>query len=658
MRTLKHTIAGDEITIYYPERRTDLVGFDQFLAQGDPVLGLDTETTGLGIYEPDFQVRLVQIGNGREAWVLRADLFEGAIVKALRQPRNFVAHNAPFDLQVIDRTLGVKIEELADRVFDTRIFAHLLDPRMRAEGGAGLRLKELSEIYVDEGAPDTEEGLSAIFSALFSDWKKTVSIDTISAFTRRVGKRPHMAYGFANVPIDHDLYVRYAGLDVILVTRLFYELGPLVKDLGLNDLSKFEHHLAALLAIMQRKGLKLDPAYVKTLGSTLTIEADEFRAAAARYGVANVNSTAQVAEALAGMGEQLAETTRSGATKVDKAVLMPLADLDMQWERIGAREPNPLADAVLRAKRAEKWNTAYVDAFSSLSDADGRIHPSIGSLQARTARMSVSRPPLQQLPSKDWKIRRAIVADPGHLMISSDYDQIELRVLAALADVKGMKQAIADGVDLHGYTATLVYGEDFTKFQRGLMKGVGFGKVYGGGKDTLSRQTGAPIDAVAHAIAEYDRVYPEIKRYSARLQRRAEYGKREVVTVSGRHLPLDRDRLYAATNYVVQSTARDVLAQAIVDLFDAGLGDYLLLPIHDEILLQAPEAEAEEVAREVGRIMSGDFYGVPLSSSGEVTGRSWGSAYGCKPDKSGTCQNHQPHPRMQGVRHDVDTPEV
>jgi len=610
MQTFTHTVAGAECVIHFPERRADLAGFDAFLAQGDKVLGLDSETSGLDIYSPGYQLRLIQIGNGREAWVLQADLFRDAIIRALRQPRAFVVHNAAFDLQVIDRHLGVTIEELADRVFDTRIFAHLLDPRSEFEGGAGLSLKPLSAIYVDDTAPDTQAGLTAVFRSL--------------GLTKETG--------WAGIPINEPTYVRYAGLDVILVTRLFYELAPLVKDLELSHLSKFEHHLQSLLAIMQRRGMRLDVDYIDRLRVDLSAEAVEFRGIAARYGVENVNSTAQVSEALAAMGEQLTETTASGATKVDKAVLLPLADLDNGWSRIEARTPNPLADAVLRAKRAEKWQTAYVDQFLALKDADDRLHPMIGGLQARTARMSVSRPPLQQLPSGDWKIRRAVVADPGHMMIASDYDQIELRVLAALADVRGMKDAIDKGEDLHGYTAQLVYGDDFTKFHRKLMKGVGFGKVYGGGAATLSRQTGAPIDAVRAAVAEYDRVYPEIKRYAGRLQRRAEFGRKEVVTISGRHLPLDRDRLYAATNYVVQSTARDVLAQAIVDLFDAGLGDHLLLPVHDELLAQAPKRDADEVAREIGRVMTGDFYGVPLTSTGEVTGRSWGSAYGIPPE--------------------------
>lgn len=607
MTVYTHSLGGSEVTIHFPESRREIHGFHDFLAQGDKVLGLDTETTDLRIYSPGFRTRLVQIGNAETAWVLRADLFAREIVKALRQERFFTVHNAAFDLQVIDRTLGVKIEELGPRTFDSRILAHLLDPRQRHEGGAGLRLKELSEIYVDPDAPDTEKDLHAIFRKEYRATKAT---------------------GWALIDVDHPVYVRYAGLDPVLAVRLFGELAPLVRDLGLDHLSQFEHHLQTLLAMMQRKGMRLDVDYIHRLLADLQEEAETEAKRAARYGVANVNSTVQVSQALVAMGETLTETTDSGALKVAKEVLLPLADLDRDWQRIEAREPNPLADAVLRSKRAGKWAESYAQAFLDLRDAEDRLHPSIGGLQARTARMSVSTPPLQQLPSGDWKIRRAIVADPGYAIGGIDYQAVEMRVLAALADVRVMKEAIARGEDLHAFTARLVYGDDFTKRQRGLMKGVGFGKVYGGGAATLSKQTGAPIDAVRSAIGEYDRVYPEIKRYGKRLQGRAEYGKKEVVTPSGRHLPLDRDRLYAATNYTVQSTARDLLAQAIVDVFDAGLGDYLLLPVHDELIYQAPLGEVDEVAHEIGRLMESDFMGVRIESDVEVYGPSWGHGYG------------------------------
>lgn len=610
MKTLTHVLAGDECKIYIPERRTEILGFESFLSEGDKILGFDTETSDLNIYKPGHRLRLAQLGNTREAWVLRADLFGDYIAKALRQPRAFTAHNAPFDLLTVDRHLGVKIEELGDRVFDTRIFAHLLDPRQHFEGGVGLKMKPLAAHFIDPAAPDTEEGLTQEFRRL--------------GFTKETG--------WANIPVDNETYLRYAGLDAIIAARLFAVLGPEVKERGLSGLSQFEHHLALLLAIMQRRGVLVDVPYATDLRERLLAEAEEHKARARRYGVENVNANAQISAALVAMGETLTEKTPSGELKVDKEVLKPLADIDGDWNRIEAREPNPLADAVLHARRAGKWAKSYAEAFLDLRDGEDRLHASLGGLQARTARMSISRPPLQQLPSSDWMVRRALIADPGHLIIASDYSQVEMRVLAALCGDETLQQAIKDGVDLHDFTARLVFGENFTKRERKISKAIGFGKVYGGGATTICRQTGAPLAEIKGAIAAYDRTYPGIKRYSRRLQLRAQFGKQEVVTPSGRRLPLDRDRLYSATNYVVQSTARDILAQAIVDLFDAGLGDYLLLPVHDELVAQAPAAEAEDVVHEIGRIMDGDFDGIPIISDPEVYGRSWGAGYGAPED--------------------------
>lgn len=608
MKTYTRTIAGDEVAVHCPESARDLASFWAFLAEGDKVLGIDSETTGLDVFSRGFEVRTVQFGNRTTSFVLRVDLFKVAITRALRQDRMFTAHNFAFDGLVFDRHLGVTLEELGPRVLDTRILAHLIDPRQRHEGGSGLGLKELSEIYVDASAPDTAKGLYEVFRKEYKATRET---------------------GWALVDIDHPLYNEYAGLDTILSRRLFDELGPMVRDLGLNHLFQFEGHLQTLLAIMQRKGLLLDIPYVERLQGALAREAEEHTKIAARYGVENLNSTAQVAAALTAMGEELTETTPSGALKIDKSVLTALADLDLQWNRIEARTPNPLADAVLHAKRAAKWGESYVGAFLGLRDENDRLHPRIGGLQARTARMSVSTPPLQQLPSGDWKIRRSIIAEPGNLIVAADYQAVEMRVLAALAEEPTMIGAIRNGEDLHSFTAKMVYGPEFTKAHRKIAKAVGFGKVFGGGAATIQRQTGAPMEQVREALAGYDATFPGVKRFAKKLGNRADYGKKEVVTLSGRHLPLDKDRIYAATNYVVQSTARDLLAQAIVDIFDAGMGDYLRLPVHDELIAEAPEAEAADVIHEIGRLMeTPDFFGVPIAAEAEVYGPSWGHGYG------------------------------
>ncbi|MFJ3588626.1 DNA polymerase [Streptomyces sp. NPDC090231] len=612
MKYFPYTIDGDETMTRVPETAADLDEFRRWVerkAQSGEIVGGDTETTGLDTFSPTYRLRTVQLGDARDAYVLQVDgnpVMQEAARWALRALKRLVFHFAPFDLLVIDQHLGVPLEELGPKVIDSKIVAHLYDSRPSHEGGYGLRLKELCAKDVDPSAPDTQEDLTKVFHSI-GETKST---------------------GWAAIDINHPTYLAYAGLDAILVSRLLPVLEERLRTVGVTQqLVDFEHRVMLVCAKMERRGMLVDQPYVTALVGRLEEEAALHAGRAKQYGITSVNSPRQVADALVGMGETLTERTDSGALKVDKSVLLDLADLDEQWLPRGARKANPLADAVLHSKRAGKWRTSYGVAMRDGVDANGRLHPKINSLQARTARMSISNPPLQQLPSGDWTIRRAIVADPGMRMFSCDYSAVEMRVLAALANETTMKRAITEDRDLHDFTAELIWGPDFTKRHRKMGKGVGFGKVYGGGATTLSRQTGAPLAEVKTAIAAYDRVYPGIKRYSQKVQREARRDGYIVWTPVGRRLPLDRDRVYAATNYMVQSTARDVLCQALLDMDDKGLTDYLLAPVHDEVLGCAPDDIAEDIAREVGETMTMDFFGVPLDSDPEVTGRSWGSGY-------------------------------
>jgi DNA polymerase-1 len=612
MKHFPYTIAGEETMTRVPETAADLDDFRRWVedkARTGEMIGADTETTGLDTFSPTYRLRTVQLGDAHDAWVLQTDyrpeMQEAARWALLTLPR-LVFHNATFDMLVLDRHLRVPLATLAPKVTDSKIIAHLFDPRPRHEGGYGLKLKELAERDVDPNAPDTQEDLTAVF--------------------RSIGETK--ATGWAKIDINHPIFLQYAGLDAILVSRVLPVLEQRLRDAGVSQrLVDFEHRVMLVCAKMERRGMLVDQDYVRPLVGRLEEEAALHAGKAAQYGVTSVNAPKQVSEALVGMGETLTETTDSGALKVDKSILLDLADLDQHWQPRGTRKPNPLADAVLRSKRAGKWSKSYGVAMRDGLDIVGRIHPKINSLQARTARMSISGPPLQQLPSGDWTIRRALLPDVGHRIFSVDYSAVEMRVLAALADEGVMKRAIAEGRDLHGFTAELIYGPNYTSFHRKLCKGVGFGKVYGGGALTLSRQTGAPLPDVKTAIGAYDRTYRGIKRYSNKLQREARADGYVVWTPVGRRLPLDRDRVYAATNYMVQSTARDVLCQALLDMDDKGLTEYLLLPIHDEALGSAPDDIADDVAREVGETMRMDFFGVPLDTDPEVGGRSWGSLY-------------------------------
>lgn len=612
MRTYLHEVAGETVHIKVPEGRADLDEFKHWLlaANARGPIALDTETTGLDICSDSYRLRTVQFGDAHTAWVIhweRGGEFRHYATRALEYVGQFLIHNGPFDWLVLDRHAGIPLESLAPRTRDTKILATLVDPRQPMEGGIGTGLKPVSGYWVDPSSPDTQGDLTAVFRSM--------------GLTK--------ATGWAGIPLDHPIFNLYAGLDVILTSRVEPCLTAELFRLGVRDaLVEYEHEIARICSHMQRAGLVLDQEYTRELDERLSREADMFAMRAKRYGVENVNSTAQIAEALQGMGETLTERTASGAIKVDKAVLLALADLDTDWKLRGQRTPNPLAESVLRSKRAGKWRTTYAETFLSEVDANGRIHPMINTLQARTGRMSITRPALQTLPSSDQMIRRCLLADEGHVMVSTDFQAVEMRVLAALADVQRMKEAIRAGEDLHSFTARLVFGENFTPKHRKLCKGVGFGKVYGGGAQTIARQTGAPIADVQRAITAYDRVYPEIKRASGRWQREARATGMVHVSATGRRLPLDRDRTYAVVNYACQSAARDVLGQAMLNMEDAGLLPYLRLPIHDEVLASVPKADATDIAREIERCMTFSLYGVPIEAEAEIGRRSWGSLYG------------------------------
>jgi DNA polymerase-1 len=612
LRTYRHDIAGETVDVHIPETADDLDAFKRWFVEASRrgPIAVDTETTGLDVYRDGYRLRTVQFGDARTAWVIhfeRGGWFAEYARSALRQDARYLIHNAAFDWLVLDRHAGVSLEELAPRTIDTKILAALVDPRQPMEGGVGTSLKPLSAFYVDPSAPDTQGDLTAVFRSL--------------GLTKETG--------WAGIPLDHPTYNLYAGLDVILTARLWPRLVERLDALDVRQaLRQYEHEIARICAVMQRRGMVLDLDFTRSLDSTLSEEAKRFSAEAARYGVDNVNSTAQIAEALAGMGETLTETTASGAVKVDKAVLCALADIDLSWNPLETRTPNPLAVAVLRSKRAGKWRSAYVETFLDTVDSTGRVHPHINALQARTGRMSIVRPALQTLPSSDQMIRRCLLADEGEVIVSTDFAAVEMRVLAALADVKRMKESIRAGEDLHDFTARLIFGDGFTKKHRKLCKGVGFGKVYGGGAATIARQTGAPMDDVQRAISAYDRVYPEIKRASGRWQREARATGMVHVSATGRRLPLDRDRTYAVVNYACQSAARDVLGQSLLNMEEAGLLDHMRLPIHDEVLASVPKLEASEFARAFEECMTFDLYGVPIDAEAEVGGRSWGSLYG------------------------------
>ena len=233
--------------------------------------------------------------------------------------------------------------------------------------------------------------------------------------------------------------------------------------------------------------------------------------------------------------------------------------------------------------------------------------------------MSITNPALQTLKKSDPLLRGCFVAKEGHVLISADFSQIELRVAAALSGDPALSEPIINGVDAHDDTARRLFGDDFTKEQRQIAKTVNFGSLYGGGAGTLAKQAGIEIEEARSVVTRWKATYQQVARMSHVLG-----GTDTVVNPFGRRIPTDPSRPYANLNYMIQSTARDLFVVAVERIAqEFGVGA-LWLFVHDEIILQVPADEADEVAKQVSDIMHTTFYGIPIDAEAEVLGTRWG----------------------------------
>lgn len=589
MITITHPIAGREAIIRVIETGDDILDFSEWLNrhEGEPI-AIDTETTGLDIFSDGFKVRTVQVGIGLEAWVyiINPESRDGSFLDAVVRGRDLYLQNAAYDYLAIRQYFGYEMDWA--RITDTKILAHLVDSRAAREGGTGHSLQELTARYLDAEVADEVKGSMA-----------------------KLSKETGLKKGelFAQIDVWNPTYLLYAGMDVILTYGLRNVLLPLVPA-SAKHLIGFEHRLADVCAQMEFNGFLLDREYAQELSDTLQEEQEVWEAIAlVYYGTESVNANAQVAEDLIASGVKLTKLTDSGQYKMDKTILEPLVEAG-----------HTLAIAVTEAKRAKKWRTSWVDTFLEEADSRGLCHANINPLRARTGRMSITGIPAQTLPASDWMIRRCFIADPGHSIVSCDYQAQELRVLAALSGDQVMQQAFAEGADLHQITA------DSAGVARSVGKTVNFAYVYGSGPANIAETCGITFMEAKKVIQGFERTYPGVKRLSENLQKEAK-SRGFITTPSGRRLYVDKDRAYSALNYMIQSTSRDITAAALLRLADAGFSKYLRLPIHDEVLACVPEEHAEWGARKIAEIMETTFMGVVIAADADVLGASWGGGY-------------------------------
>ncbi|MGW2539346.1 DNA polymerase [Kitasatospora sp. NPDC001574] len=595
MQVITYKIRRQTVRINVAETVMDLWGFIDWV-EANPVMGFDTETTGLNWWDSDrgFRIRLAQFGNAHESWVLPAELsqeFREAAAWALRKAERLIAHNGTFDQHVSEHCLGVPLEELAPKTLCTKITAHLVDPRQVKEQGPGLKLEELTKFYV---SPELAAEVKGSMTRIAQRYK--VKKDDIWPVVR----------------LFDEEYLLYAGMDPILAYRLFHILYPLIplrsKRKGLFS---WEHRLAHVTAKMERTGYLLDPQYAEARIEELKAEQEQWEAVAHRHGVENVNSNAQLIDAFTGFGIKL--TKRTKPTKNH-----PRGQPAMDDEVLSSIE-HPLADAVMKAKKAGKWRKTWFERALNGMDSRNRVHASINSLQAITARMSITGSvPAQTFPAGTGYVRGMFLADEGHVTVCIDFGNMELRFLAAESQDPVMVDAFLNGKDLHQITA------DAAEVPRKTGKMANFLTVFGGGPKALAEQAGVPYLVAKRVIDAFGSTYKKVDDLAKRLMDEA---KRTgfIFTVTGRRIPVEYRRAYAALNYYIQSGSRDITARALIALDAAGYTPFMRLVIHDEIVFSFPKDRAVELAEKAARIMEFTVKGVLVPADAEIGDQSWGS---------------------------------
>ncbi|MDD3412181.1 MAG: DNA polymerase, partial [Eubacteriales bacterium] len=395
---------------------------------------------------------------------------------------------------------------------------------------------------------------------------------------------------------------------------------------------EMERPLTRVLFQMEREGFGVDAKALSELGAQFTAEIDFCRAEVYRLsGVEgfNLNSPKQ-------LGDVLFETLHLPAPKKSKAGAYSTA------AEVLESLDHPLIAPLLRYRKLTKLEGTYIEGLGRLIDKTGRVHTTFDQTATVTGRISSLEPNLQNIPVRSEEgreIRKAFVAAPGHVLVDADYSQIELRVLAHLSGDPAMQDAFRRGQDIHARTAAEVAGvpiEQVTPAMRRSAKAVNFGIVYGISGFGLARNIGVSRQEAAEFIQTYFERYPGVKHFMDECVRLG-YERGYAETMFGRRRPLfelqSANRAVrsfgerAAMNTPVQGAAADIIKLAMVrvdeELTKGGFAGKLILQVHDELVVECPEAEAQAVAELLQKAMEGVCrLSVPLIAEVE-TGKSW-----------------------------------
>jgi len=547
-------------------------------------------------------LRLVQVGDGMTGWSIPWNEWGGVFYEAMDKfDGQIVCHNIAFEAKWFE--IRSRWRMPWHRSHDTMIMAQLLDPL-----GSGA-LKKLTSQYVDPKA-------AALQAHLDEELAKN-------------------GWTWGTVPTNFEPYWAYGALDTVLTMRLFEQFwekcGP-----GKPYSQAYELEMAArkIVTRMELNGARIDLEYSHKKYDELTAYSESVKDwAKGMYGGASITSNVQLVRLLESLGANITELTPSGQKSASADQLKKLI-ID------GNAQVKELAEIVLKQRKADKLASTYFLNFIN-DNVNGFVHPSVKTMGARTGRMSITAPALQTLPKGDDTVRRAFLPkDDNHVIITSDLDQVEFRMFASLSKdpnlINLFNLADATGSDPFTEIGREIYQDPSmvkSDKRRNLIKGVVYGRLYGAGVAKQALTAGVPEEQMRAVSNAFDERFPGMISFQKEIEdigmrRLRDEGQGYVHTWTGRRLPCDEDRVYTLVNYLIQGGAAEVFKANLIKLDRADLTDYLIVPVHDEIVLNAPRSEAEEIKKLVRECMTTrDGWAVPLTADVDGPLNNWGEKY-------------------------------
>ena len=560
------------------------------IAAPDGRLTLDVEHTGYPVGHPDYELRTLQLGDAQTCVVLDAREIEHVqvAVQALDAAQTIHAHSATADVIPTAIRAGVEPGRWWPKVTDTGILA-ALNPPERLRNPAKWGLKDLAKLLPDPQTEAADKARAALFRS--HKWLTDTEADT-----------PVQRSGWAQVNPGDPVMIEYAASDVLDTHALADGLLPGVPDVP--GLLERERAVQRITSRITYRGIRLDPELVAAQLAEHTEQQAVYAARLAGAGIANPNSNPQVTAALAAAGAHL-PTTPSGNLSAAGDVLEGIAPEDENHERPRTYPAQTIAADLLDFRHHDTLLKLFLRGFDRQARyGDGRVRPTILTMgAAATGRMSATRPNVQQIP-REGGMREMFLADPGELLVSADFSSVEVRVAAWVSGDIELAAMIRDGLDLHSLIAERVWGPKFTKGHRYAAKRAVFGWIYGAGMNRVALQLGAHGDKAQQVVDTMSQVTPGLVQWGAQLRADVKAGRRPAWQHgSGRVTHLPRRQPHKAVNYVVQSTARELLVEAILRL-EERIPGLPVMPVHDELITFSPEPLAPLVRATLAECMS------------------------------------------------------